>query len=74
MIFAVYAVGVLGASLVCGQWSDLVGRGPLLLVGLGAALLSSLVLLVAGPVRLLLVGRLLSGISAGIFAGAPPQR
>lgn len=70
VIFAVYAVGVLAALLLAGRWSDAVGRRPLLLAGLTSALLSSLVFLVAGPVWVLLVGRLLSGISAGIFAGA----
>jgi MFS family permease len=70
VIFAVYAVGVLAALLVAGRWSDAVGRRPLLLAGLVGALLSSVVFLVAGPVWVLLVGRLLSGISAGIFAGA----
>lgn len=70
VIFAVYAVGVLAALLIAGRWSDAVGRRPLLLAGLASALLSSLVFLVAGPVWVLLVGRLLSGVSAGIFAGA----
>jgi MFS family permease len=70
VIFAVYAVGVLGALLLFGRWSDQLGRRPLLLAGLAGALLSSLVFLVAGPVWVLLVGRLLSGVSAGIFAGA----
>lgn len=70
VIFAVYAAGVLAALLIAGRWSDVVGRRPLLLAGLAAALLSSAVFLVAGPVWVLLVGRVLSGISAGIFAGA----
>jgi MFS family permease len=70
VIFAVYAVGVLAALLLFGRWSDQLGRRPLLLAGLAGALLSSLVFLLAGPVWVLLVGRLLSGMSAGIFAGA----
>ena len=70
IVFAVYAIGVLAALLLFGRWSDQLGRRPLLLAGLVAALLSSLVFLVAGPVWVLLVGRLLSGVSAGIFAGA----
>lgn len=69
-IFAVYAVGVLAVLLIAGRWSDVIGRRPLLLAGLASAVASSVVLLVAGPVWMLLVGRLLSGISAGIFAGA----
>ncbi|WP_252444476.1 MFS transporter [Pseudonocardia humida] len=70
VVFAVYAVGVLAALLLFGRWSDQLGRRPLLLGGLAAALLSSLVFLVADSVPVLLVGRLLSGVSAGIFAGA----
>jgi len=70
VIFAVYAVGVLAALLLFGRWSDAVGRRPLLLAGLAFALVSSVVFLLAGSVWVLLVGRLLSGVSAGIFAGA----
>lgn len=70
VIFAVYAVGVLGALLLCGRWSDQVGRRPMLLVGVAFSLVSSVVFLLAGPVWVLLAGRLLSGVSAGIFAGA----
>lgn len=70
VIFAFYAVGVLAALILTGRWSDLVGRRPLLLAGLGFALASSVVFLLAGPVWMLLAGRLLSGVSAGIFAGA----
>ncbi len=70
VIFAVYAVGVLGALLLCGRWSDQLGRRPLLLAGVAFSLVSSVVFLVAGPVWVLLAGRLLSGVSAGIFAGA----
>lgn len=69
VIFAVYAVGVLAALLLLGRWSDTLGRRPLLLAGIGCALVSSLVFLTAGPVPQLLVGRLFSGLSAGIFAG-----
>lgn len=70
VVFAVYAVGVLAALLLFGRWSDQLGRRPLLLAALAAGLASSVVFLVAGPVWVLLVGRLLSGVSAGIVAGA----
>ena len=69
VVFAVYAVGVLAALLLLGRWSDTLGRRPLLLAGIGCALVSSLVFLTAGPVPQLLVGRFFSGLSAGIFAG-----
>ena len=69
VVFAVYAVGVLAALLIAGGWSDVLGRRPMLLTGLGFAVASSAVFLVADSVGLLLIGRLLSGLSAGIFTG-----
>jgi MFS family permease len=69
VIYASYAAAVLGALLVFGRWSDAIGRRPVLLAGAAAALASAAVFLVADDVPLLLVGRLLSGLSAGIFTG-----
>jgi MFS family permease len=69
VIFATYAIGVLGALLVFGRWSDAIGRRPVLLGGALFALASAVVFLMADSVPLLLVGRLLSGLSAGIFTG-----
>jgi MFS family permease len=69
VVFASYAVGVLTALLAFGRWSDAVGRRPVLLVGAVFALASALVFLLADGVPLLLVARLLSGFSAGIFTG-----
>ncbi|BBZ29915.1 MFS transporter [Mycolicibacterium madagascariense] len=69
VIFATYAVGVLAALLLFGRWSDAIGRRPVLLAGAGFALVSSIVFLFADDIGLLLVGRLLSGLSAGVFTG-----
>lgn len=69
VIFAVYAVGVLAALLGVGRWSDTLGRRPMLLAGLAFAVASGVFFLASGGVWQLLVGRLLSGISAGIFTG-----
>jgi MFS family permease len=69
VIFATYAAGVLVALIGFGSWSDAVGRRPVLLVGILFALASSVVFLMADSVPLLLVGRLLSGLSAGVFTG-----
>lgn len=69
VIYATYAGGVLFALLVFGRWSDAVGRRPVLLAGIGAALASAVVFLLAHSVTELLVGRVLSGLSAGIFTG-----
>ncbi|BBX01093.1 MFS transporter [Mycolicibacterium moriokaense] len=69
VIYATYAGGVLFALLVFGRWSDAIGRRPMLLAGVAAALASAAVFLVADSVGVLLVGRVLSGLSAGIFTG-----
>ncbi|AQT79024.1 MFS transporter [Mycolicibacterium litorale] len=69
VIYATYAGGVLVALLVFGRWSDAIGRRPVLLAGTACALASAVVFLVADSVPELLVGRVLSGLSAGIFTG-----
>jgi MFS family permease len=69
VIYATYAGGVLFALLAFGRWSDAIGRRPVLLAGVVCALASAGVFLVADSVSLLLVGRVLSGLSAGIFTG-----
>jgi MFS family permease len=74
VVFAMYAVGVLAALLLVGRASDTVGRRPVLMAGLLVAALSSALFLVisglqSGGVLWLLVARLLSGLSAGIFTG-----
>lgn len=69
VIFATYAAGVLVALLAFGRWSDVLGRRPMLLIGAACAVVSAIVFLAAGSVGQLLVGRVLSGLSAGIYAG-----
>jgi predicted MFS family arabinose efflux permease len=69
VVFATYAVGVLAALLLVGRLSDRVGRKAVLLPGLGVAAASSLVFLIPHSLPALFVGRLLSGLSAGVFTG-----
>lgn len=69
VIFATYAAGVISALLLLGRASDGVGRRPVLFMGLVFSALSAVVFLVADGLALLLVGRVLSGLSAGIFTG-----
>lgn len=69
VIYASYAIGVLGALLMVGNWSDQLGRRRMLLAGLCASAASALTFLFSGGLALLMLGRLLSGISAGIFTG-----
>lgn len=83
VIFATYAAGVIAALLLVGRLSDEIGRRPVLLPGLAFSALSAVVFLLAQGLAPLLVGRVLSGFSAGIFTGtatatlldfAPPDR
>ncbi|SDL51370.1 Predicted arabinose efflux permease, MFS family [Modicisalibacter muralis] len=69
VIFAAYAVGVIAALIGTGRWSDQVGRRPLLFAGLVAAALSDGLFLVSDGLSGLLAGRVLSGVSAGVFTG-----
>jgi MFS family permease len=66
VIFAVYAGGVITALLLFGRASDLLGRRPTLLIGLGVSGLSAGGFLVVGGVPELLTARLLSGVSVGL--------
>jgi MFS family permease len=69
VIFAAYALGVIGALIVTARWSDQLGRRPLLLAGLLVAAASDALFLLGDGLGMLLAGRVVSGISAGIFTG-----
>jgi predicted MFS family arabinose efflux permease len=69
VVFATYAVGVITALLLFGRLSDQIGRRATLLPGLGASALAAVVFLTATGLPELLVGRVMSGLSAGIFTG-----
>ena len=69
VIFAMYAVGVIAALLLFGRLSDQLGRRALLAPGLLLSALSAVAFLLAHGLVALLAGRLLSGLSAGIFTG-----
>jgi len=68
-IFATYAVGVIAALVLAGQSSDRFGRRPVLVVGLVCSALSAAVFLLPVGLETLFTGRLLSGLSAGLFTG-----
>jgi len=83
VIFATYATGVIASLVLFGRLSDQIGRRRMLLPGLALSALSAVCFLTANGLPLLLVGRVLSGLSAGIFTGtatatlvdlAPPDR
>ena len=67
VIYACYAVGVLGALLTVGNWSDQLGRRRMLFVGLCASAASAIAFITSHGAAGLMIGRLLSGLSAGIF-------
>jgi MFS family permease len=69
IIFASYAVGVLTALLLAGRSSDQVGRRPVLFAALAFSAISTVVFIVLPGVGWLFVGRVLSGISAGLVTG-----
>jgi predicted MFS family arabinose efflux permease len=75
VVFASYAVGVLATLVLFGRVSDMVGRRPMLFVSIWAAAVSTAVFILADSVHghtgivLLLVGRVFSGLSAGIMTG-----
>ena len=67
IIYAVYAGGVIFGLLVFGQLSDRIGRRYVLLPGVILSIISALVFLFATNLTLLLIGRIISGLSAGLF-------
>lgn len=72
IVFAVYAVAALGAVLVSGRISDVVGRKPVLVVALIALLVGLGVFLIADNMALLLLARTIHGAAVGsiVVAGA----
>jgi MFS family permease len=67
--FAVYAAAVLATLLLAGRSSDQAGRKPVLAAALGASALSTVVFILAPDVGVLFIGRILSGLSAGLMTG-----
>ncbi|MFD6244455.1 MFS transporter [Streptomyces roseolus] len=70
VVYAVYAFGVLAVLLLAGDASDTIGRRPTLRWGLAFAAASAVCFLCADALGWLYAGRLLSGLSAGLFTGA----
>ncbi|MGN6251087.1 MAG: MFS transporter [Marmoricola sp.] len=69
VVFATYAVGVIGALVLVGHWSDQLGRRPLVLAALVLSALSAGAFLLPTALPWLFAGRLLSGLSAGVITG-----
>jgi MFS family permease len=69
VIFAIYAFGVIAGLVVFGNLSDRLGRKPVLLLGLLLSAASAVLFLLAGSLAPIYAGRIISGLSAGIFTG-----
>ena len=69
VIFAAYGAAVLATLLLAGRSSDQAGRRPVLAVALGVSALSTVAFIFAPNEGVLLVGRVLSGVSAGLMTG-----
>ncbi|MDV8005779.1 MFS transporter [Rhodococcus sp. IEGM 1318] len=65
VVFAAYMVGLIATLLTAGTLADHYGRKAVLIPGLGAAVASSALFLLAGNVLWLLVARLLAGVAVG---------
>jgi predicted MFS family arabinose efflux permease len=70
LIYATYAIGVLGALLVAGRMSDEAGRRPVLIVSLAALMAASVLFMLATSVAWLFVARALQGLATGLVLSA----
>lgn len=72
VVFAVYAIAALGAVLVSGRISDVVGRKPVLLGAFALMIAGLVVFVLADTVPMLLTARALHGMAVGatVVAGA----
>ncbi|MEV6652547.1 MFS transporter [Streptomyces sp. NPDC051219] len=70
VVFAVYAVAVITVLLVAGNYSDQVGRRPVILSAMALSAASAGCFLLQSGLPLLFAGRLLSGFAAGLLSGA----
>ena len=68
-IFAVYPIIVVAVLVGFGDLSDHIGRRLVMLLGLGASLIGTLLFAVAPGVLWLFAGRALTGIGVGLTAG-----
>ncbi|GAA4673811.1 MFS transporter [Frondihabitans cladoniiphilus] len=67
VLFAIYAAGVIVSLLVAGRLSQSLGRRPVLLIGAALSLVSAILFTIGTSEGLLFVGRVFSGLSAGVL-------
>ena len=69
LVYATYAIGVLAALLLAGRVSDDVGRRPVLVIALGALLVSTALYVFADSVIWLFAARGVQGLATGLALG-----
>lgn len=72
VVFAVYAVSLLGTLLIAGHVSDAVGRKPVIGAALAVLIISQLCFLYATGVGWLIAARLVQGVAVGLASAAVP--
>ncbi|MEV4418925.1 MFS transporter [Patulibacter sp. NPDC049589] len=68
LIYAAYAIGVVGSLILAGHLSDWHGRRRVLLPAIAASVLSALVFLLWRDLPGLFLARILNGVSVGVVA------
>ncbi|WP_433550150.1 MFS transporter [Micromonospora zamorensis] len=70
VVYALYALGVVVGLLVFGRLSDQIGRRPVILAALLLSVAADAVFLFAVDLAMIIVGRILAGLSAALIIGA----
>lgn len=70
VVFACYVAGLLPTLIFLGGASDRIGRKPIVLLGMSAAALATLLVIRSPKVEVLLVARILQGLGVGITVGS----
>ena len=69
IVYAVYAVGVIGSLFLAGHISDWVGRRRVLVPAIAVNVLAAVVFLAAPSLPGLIIARVISGVSIGMTTG-----
>ncbi|MEU5903299.1 MFS transporter [Micromonospora sp. NPDC047467] len=70
VVYALYALGVVVGLLVFGRLSDQIGRRPVILAALLLSVAADAVFLGAVDLAMIIVGRVIAGLSAALIIGA----
>ena len=70
VVFGIYALAVLAALLVFGSLSDHIGRRPVLLTAIAIQAVTMVIFATASGVPMLMIARIVQGLSTGAAVGA----